>query len=91
MTAAVEAVTYLVLLASVVVARTGGPDLVGAAGLAHGVVFLAYAGVVLRAARAWGWSPYPVVVLLSAAFVPWGTIMADRWARAGGAPFHGAA
>lgn len=85
--AAVEAVTYLVLLVSVVAARTGGPDVVGVAGVVHGVVFLAYAALVLRAGRAWGWTPYPVVVLLAAAFVPGGTILAERWARTGGAPF----
>lgn len=81
----VEAGTYLVLLGAVASHRLfDGPDLVGPAGLVHGVVFLAYLGIVLAVARELHW-PRPVVVTLAfAAFVPLGTVVAERRLVGGG-------
>lgn len=77
--AVVEAATYLVLVLAVVIARTGaGPDVVQAVGLVHGGAFLVYAASVLWCRPAMGWSPQETVTLLAAAFLPGGTVVAER-------------
>lgn len=77
--AVVEAATYLVLLAAVFNERVlGGADLVGPAGAVHGLVFLVYLALVLRVRGERGWPATEVVTLLAAAFVPFGTIAAER-------------
>lgn len=82
MAAVVEAVTYLVLLAAVADHRLlGGPDRVGLAGLAHGITFLAYLAAVLGERTARRWAAPEVVTMLAAAFVPLGTVVAERRLR----------
>ena len=77
--ALVEAATYLVLLAAVADHRLlGERDLVGPAGLLHGLVFLVYLALVLRVGRERSWPVTEVVTLLAAAFVPLGTVVAER-------------
>lgn len=54
--AAAEAVSYLALLAAVVAKRGFGvPERVGLIGPIHGLVFLAYLGVVFAGRAQWGW------------------------------------
>jgi integral membrane protein len=68
---AVEATTYLVLVAAVVWhALLGGPDASRPLGLTHGVVFLAYAATVLIARRRAGWDSQTTISLLVASVVP---------------------
>jgi integral membrane protein len=82
LTAWAEALTYVVLLVVVVDHRVlEGPDRVRTIGLAHGVVFLAYLAAVLGARRQRRWSAPQVVTLLAAAFLPGGTVLAERQAR----------
>jgi integral membrane protein len=77
--AIVEAATYLVLLAAVADHRLlGERDLIRPAGLLHGVVFLVYLALVLAVRRERRWSTPEVVTLLAAAFVPLGTVVAER-------------
>lgn len=77
-----EAVTYLILLAGVAHHRfLGGVDRVSALGLVHGVVFLIYLTAVLGARGRRRWSPQEVVLMLAAAFAPWGTVVAERRLR----------
>ena len=77
--AVAEAATYLVLLAAVFNHRVlGGVDLVTPAGAFHGVVFLVYLALVLRVRAERAWPLAEVVTLLAAAFVPLGTIAAER-------------
>jgi integral membrane protein len=77
--AIVEAGTYLVLLLAVADHRLlGERDLVGPAGMLHGVVFLVYLGLVLQVARERSWPPTEVVTLAAAAFIPFGTVAAER-------------
>jgi integral membrane protein len=67
----VEASTYVVLIAAIVWhAAFGGPDATRPLGLAHGVVFLAYAATVLMARRRAGWDGQSTISLLVASVVP---------------------
>ena len=77
--ARVEAATYLVLLVAALDRRlSDGRDLVRPAGLVHGVVFLVYLAIVVRSSVRRSWSPILTVTLLAAAFIPLGTIVAER-------------
>lgn len=75
----IEAVTYLALLAGVVVYRVfDGPFLSGVLGPVHGIAFLVYVALVLRIreGQAWGfWQTVGVIVL---AAVPFGGFWAGR-------------
>lgn len=89
--AALEAATYLVLLAAVAQHRLlDGPDRVSAVGLVHGLVFLGYAAVVLAGRRERRWSRQDVASLLAAAFVPLGTVVVERRLRVRRFPAGGA-
>ena len=86
--AGVEAATYLVLLAAALDRRIADSrDLVRPAGLLHGVVFLVYLAIVVRLSMRRSWSAVLTVTLLAAAFVPFGTVVAERrLLRAAGDP-----
>ena len=78
-TGVVEAVTYLVLLATLVWrVALDGPDLSAAVGPVHGVAFLAYCGAVLVARDTTQWSGRHTVVLLLASIVPLGGFAVAR-------------
>ena len=71
--AALEAVTYLALLAAVLAHRGfGGPDLISAFGPVHGVVFLVYAGLVLQVRDELRWSGQHTLAVVAAAVIPLG-------------------
>lgn len=75
----VEAVTYLVLLAAVVLKRVlDGPDLVGALGPIHGVAFLVYLYLVLRIREGQGWNLGRTIVVILASAVPFGGFWAGQ-------------
>lgn len=46
-------------------------------GLAHGVLFVAYCGLVVLVARQYGWSLWTTGLALAASLIPIGTFVAD--------------
>jgi integral membrane protein len=75
---AVEATTYLVLLAATIWHVVGGPGLQRPLGLTHGIAFLVYAGTVVRARALAGWGSRTTTSLLLASIVPGGGFVAPR-------------
>lgn len=68
-----EAVTYLMVLAGVVVLHGfGGPDLVKIMGPIHGVVFLVYFVMVLNIRESQGWRFWRTVLVIVASALPFG-------------------
>ncbi|MEO1063925.1 MAG: DUF3817 domain-containing protein [Actinomycetota bacterium] len=68
-----EAVSYLVLIGSVIWFRLAdGPDLTSAIGPIHGVIFLVYAVAVLQARDDEGWDWSRTLVVMFAAVIPLG-------------------
>ncbi len=77
--AVVEAVTYLVLLAAVLLYRVfDGPDYIGFLGPVHGIAFLVYLVLVLRVREGQGWGFWRTIVVILAAAVPFGGFWAGR-------------
>ena len=76
--AMIEAVTYLVLLALVVV-KNGfdGPDLVKVMGPIHGIAFLVYLVLALTVREGQRWSGWQTVVVIIAAAVPFGAFVVN--------------
>lgn len=69
----IEATTYLVLVGSVLAHRLSeAPDRAAVLGLVHGVWFLVYLALVLRARARWHWSMHDTVTLLFVAAIPLG-------------------
>lgn len=69
----VEAVTYLLLLAAVVVYRVlDGPDFKGVLGPVHGIAFLVYLVLVLQIRDGQGWGFWRTVGVVLAGAVPFG-------------------
>jgi integral membrane protein len=74
-----EAVTYLALLAAVVVYRLlDGPDFIGVLGPIHGLIFLVYFYLVLRIREGQGWGFWPTIGVLVASAIPLGGFWAGR-------------
>ncbi len=74
-----EAVTYLVLLAGVVVLHGfGGPDFVKIMGPVHGMVFLVYFVLVLTVRESQGWGLGRTILVLLASAVPFGGFLVGR-------------
>lgn len=77
--AVVEAVTYLALLAAVVLYRVlDGPDFIGFLGPVHGIVFLVYLVLVLQIRDGQGWSLVQTIIVIVAAAVPFGGFVVER-------------
>lgn len=76
--AMIEALTYLVLLALVVV-KNGfdGPDLVKVMGPIHGIAFLVYLVLALNVREEQRWSGWQTVVVIVAAAVPFGAFVVN--------------
>ena len=75
----VEAATYLVLLAAVILKRVlDGPDLVSALGPIHGIAFLVYLYLVLRIREGQGWALGRTIIVILASAVPFGGFWAGR-------------
>lgn len=75
----VEAVTYLVLLAAVLLYRVfDGPDFIGFLGPVHGIAFLVYLVLVLRIREGQGWGLGRTIIVILAAAVPFGGFWAGR-------------
>jgi integral membrane protein len=78
-TAVVEAVSYLCLLAASVARRAFDVQgLVPVVGLAHGVIFLAYFALVVLVRDELGWRLTQTLVVALAAIVPFGGFMVER-------------
>jgi len=74
-----EAVTYLALLAAVVLYRVlDGPDFIGFLGPVHGIVFLVYLVLVLQIRESQGWDLGQTIVVIVAAAVPFGGFLVER-------------
>lgn len=74
-----EAVTFLMLLAGVVVLHGfGGPDFVKIMGPVHGVIFLVYFVMVLNVRESQGWSLWRTVVVIIASALPFGGFFVGR-------------
>ena len=77
--AVVEAVTYLVLLAAVVLKRVlDGPDFVSVLGPIHGIAFLVYLVLVLRIRESQGWNLGRTIVVILLSAVPFGGFWVER-------------
>lgn len=75
----VEAATYLVLLAAVVLYRLlDGPDFIGFLGPVHGIAFLVYLLLVLLIREGQGWGLWRTLVVVLLAAVPFGGFWAGR-------------
>jgi integral membrane protein len=82
LTAYVEAATYLVLLAAVVLYRLlDGPDFIGVLGPVHGVAFLVYLMLAVRIRESQGWGFWDTVVVIVAAAIPFGGFWAGLHLR----------
>ncbi|MEJ7844344.1 MAG: DUF3817 domain-containing protein [Acidimicrobiales bacterium] len=74
-----ETVSYLVLLVAVVVKYAAdSPAGVSAVGPVHGVIFLAYAALVLRYRSELGWDTTRTAFALAAAVLPFGGLLVER-------------
>jgi len=74
-----EAVTYLMLLAGVIVLHGfGGPDFVKIMGPVHGMVFLVYFVLVLNVRDSQGWGLGKTVLVLVASALPFGGFFVGR-------------
>ncbi len=74
-----EAVTYLVLLAAVVLYRVlDGPDFIGFLGPVHGIVFLVYLVLTLQIRESQGWSLGQTILVVVAAAIPFGGFVVER-------------
>lgn len=69
----VEATSYLVLVAAAIVKRTSGAELgVTVMGPIHGILFLVYAGLLLRDHQALGWTLWKTVTAMVLGSLPFG-------------------
>jgi integral membrane protein len=76
--AMVEAVTYLLLLACVVVKRViHGPDLVPVMGPIHGIAFLVYFVLTLAVREEQGWTVGQTIIVLVASALPFGAFVVN--------------
>ena len=77
--AMIEAVTYLILLAFVVV-KSGfdGPDLVKVMGPIHGIAFLVYFVLTLAVREEQRWTVGQTILVLVASALPFGAIVVNQ-------------
>ena len=77
--AVVEAVTYLALLAAVVLYRVfDGPRFIGFLGPVHGVAFLVYFVLALQIRESQGWNLGRLILVILASAVPLGGFVVER-------------
>ncbi|MEM7274842.1 MAG: DUF3817 domain-containing protein [Actinomycetota bacterium] len=73
-----EATSHLLLLVAVAVELLDGPSAVAVVGPIHGVLYLVFAALVLRARRPFGWAGAQVVNALVIGALPLGGFWLDR-------------
>ena len=79
MIALAESLTYLALLAAVVVKRgMDGPDAVSVLGPIHGIIFLGYFVLTLLVREEQGWTGWQTVTVLIAAALPFGGFVVNN-------------
>ena len=77
--AVVEAVTYLALLAAVVLYRVfDGPRFIGFLGPVHGVAFLVYFVLALQIRESQGWNLGRLILVILASALPLGGFVVER-------------
>lgn len=75
----IEAVSYLILVVATIVKRSGGTELgVTVMGPIHGILFLVYAGLLLRDHRALGWTLWKAVAAMIIGSLPFGGFWVER-------------
>ncbi len=75
----VEAVSYLLLVVAAIVKRSGGTELgVTVIGPIHGILFLVYAGLLLRDHRAMRWPIWKAVAAMVIGSLPFGGFWVER-------------
>lgn len=80
-----EAISWTLLIAALIVRATAGLAIaVTIAGAIHGFVFLSYGATAVLVALNNRWRPWPIVVAIVSAIVPYATIPTELWlARTG--------
>lgn len=82
--AIVEAISYLLLLGGVVLYRVlDGPDLIGALGPIHGILFLIYVALVLRIRESQGWDVWKTLLIIVVSAIPFGGFWAGSHLKEG--------
>ena len=77
--AVVEAVTYLALLAAVVLYRVfDGPRFIGFLGPVHGVAFLVYFVLAIQIRESQGWNLSRLILVILASALPLGGFVVER-------------
>ncbi len=77
--AVVEAVTYLALLAAVVLYRVfDGPRFIGFLGPVHGVAFLVYFVLAIQIRESQGWNLGRLILVILASALPLGGFVVER-------------
>jgi integral membrane protein len=75
-----EAISWTLLITGLIVrATTGFAAAVTIGGAIHGFVFLSYGATAVLVALNNRWRPWPIVVALVSAIVPYATIPAELW------------
>tara|TARA_R110000868_G_scaffold14266_2_gene66293 strand:- start:1282 stop:1566 length:285 start_codon:yes stop_codon:yes gene_type:complete len=81
-TAILEGISFLVLIANMLILKTYNPDLYHVIlrpfGLSHGFLFIAYIilAFLLRKSQAWSWATLGII--LAASLVPFGTFYIEK-------------
>ena len=73
-----EATSHLLLLAAVAIELTGGPSAVAVIGPIHGVLYLVFAALIVRARHRFGWAGAQVLNALIIGALPLGGFWLDR-------------
>ncbi len=77
--AVIEAVTYLALLAAVVLYRVfDGPRFIGFLGPVHGVAFLVYFVLAIQIREGQGWNLGRLILVILASALPLGGFVVER-------------
>jgi integral membrane protein len=80
----IEGVSYLILLFVAMPLKYlyGQPAMVKSVGMAHGVLFVAFAVALVLAAFQHRWGFVKILKIFVSSLVPFGTFVADKWIRA---------
>lgn len=81
-TAILEGISYLVLIANLLILKNSNPDLyhliVKPFGMTHGFLFIAYIvlALLLKKTQAWSWAT--LAIILAASLIPFGTFYVEQ-------------
>jgi integral membrane protein len=81
-TAILEGISYLVLIANMLIIKSNNPELyhviLRPLGMAHGFLFLLYIvlALLLKKSQAWSWAT--LALILAASLIPFGTFFVEK-------------